>query len=172
MKKAKNKLSILYSGIITFALSALGFTSCDDLSLDKEDPIICMYGVPTAQFKISGKVSSSETKSPVREIKVSLFESTTWKDDAGIYYENPGVTLTTQTATDGSFSFTYDGFPADKKYVYLLEDVDGDANGRFLTKKDSVLLTNPKFNDPQGAWNSGRTEKDLGTLLIDPDKAK
>ncbi len=170
MKKSNNRLTFLFSGIISFTLSALGFSSCDDLSENGEGPLICMYGVPSANFKVTGKIISEENNKSIRDLQVTLIEYSTWKDGVGNYYENPkGDSLRTKTNENGDFSFEYTGYPSSKKYIYLVEDIDGASNGRFLTKKDSVLFTNPKFTDGSGSWYSGKAEKNLGTIKVKPD---
>ncbi len=176
MKNSQSRLSVLFSGIISFTLSALGFSSCDDFNGNNgEGPIICMYGTPSAKFKITGNVVSEESLQPVKDLKITLVEFTTWKDGAGIYYENQSIdSLRTKTNENGSFSFEYTGFPSSKKYIYLIEDVDDDANGRFLTKKDSILFTNPQYTgkDKDNSWYSGEAKKDFGTIKVKPDKGQ
>ena len=172
MKYFKRKRAALFSGIISFTLSALGFASCDDFNDDNgEDPLILMYGTPSAQFKIIGKIVSEDTKQAVRDLQISVVGYNTWTDDAGFCYENPGSdTLRTRTKNDGSFLLEHYGFPSDKKYVYLIEDVDGDANGRFQAKKDSILFKNPKYSGGDKSWNSGTATMDFKTITVKPEK--
>lgn len=168
MKNAKNKLSILLSGIISIILSMLGFSSCDDIN-GGGDPI-CEYGTPSAKFKITGKVVSEGNKNPIKDLQVTLQEYDTWKDGIGNYYEQKSQILTIKTGTDGSFVFDYGGFPTSKKYIYLIEDIDDDLNGNFETKKDSILFTNPKYKNGSGNWYKGETEKDFGTIEVKAKK--
>ena len=171
MKYFKRQRAALFSGIISFTLSALGFASCDDFNDNKEEPIILMYGVPSAEFKIIGKIVAEDTKRAVRDLQISVVEYSTWTDHAGIYYENQSSdTLRTKTNADGSFSLNHHSFPNAKKYIYLIEDVDGDANGRFQTKKDSILFKNPKYKDGDGAWFDGTATMDFKTITVKPEK--
>ena len=173
MTYLKRKRTALFSGIISFTLSALGFTSCDDFNDNKEEPpIILMYGTPSAQFKILGKIVAEDTKQAVRDLQISVIEYSTWTDDAGIYYENQSSdTLRTKTKNDGSFLFEHRGFPSAKKYIYLIEDIDGDANGRFQTKKDSILFKNPNYNSGTDTWwDKGTATMDFKTITVKLEK--
>jgi len=174
MKYFERKRAALFSGIISFTLSALGFASCDDLpGSNKDDSSIVMYGTPSAQFKIIGKIVAEDTKQSIRDLQISVVEYNTWTDDAGIYYENQSSdTLRTKTKNDGSFLLEHRGFPSTKKYIYLIEDVDGDSNRRFQTKKDSILFTGPKYSGGDGAWNRGTATMDFKTITVKPDKSQ
>ena len=176
MKYFKRQRAALFSGIISFTLSALGFASCDDLPENNNGSSggeLAMYGVPSAQFKIIGKIVAEDTKQPVRDLQISVIGHNIRTDHAGIYYEyQSSDTLRTKTKNDGSFALEHYEFPNAKKYIYLIEDVDGDANGRFHTKKDSILFKDPKYSGGDGAWYDGTATMDFKTITVKPDKGQ
>ena len=96
------------------------------------------YGVPVMEFRVSGKVTDSETGDPVKGIAVSCAED--WMD--------PEVV----TSETGEFIYESQGFPSEQ---ILLEftDSNGSDDGYYFTEKLTVTLE--KVKDGSGNWNEG-----------------
>lgn len=153
----------LYSKVISFCLLALGFNACDDNNGGGGDPVV-EYGVPSAKYKVSGKVVSSEaSKKPVAKIRVVMLPDITGNGDSYVRGD------TVFTDTEGMFVINREDFPYNK-YNIKLQDVDGETNGLFEDKLQKIEFTSSDYKDG-GSWYRGLAEKDLGTIEITP-KAK
>ena len=136
-----------------FLLGILGFPSCSKEEPDPlESPFVntgnmsLAYGVPTAKYKVSGKVFSSSGK-PISGIKVDVSISPGW------LFDFDGKSTTLYTSADGSFSSEFRYYP--QNYVTLsFTDVDGKKNqGDFQTQTMSISPKQVEKGD--GAWFQG-----------------
>lgn len=157
----KTKISNLYLKIISFFLVFLGFSACGDD--DENDPIICLYGTPSAKYVVKGKVVSAENKdNPIRNIRVVLIDNV----DESKYDYIPGDTVTTDS--EGQFEVQRHYFPAiDNKLKIKFEDVDGEENGLFLDKEEIVDFKGIKPIDG-GDWYRGEFIKDMDMVELSP----
>ena len=123
-------------------LGLLGFASCGCSALD-------MYGTPTVDFTIKGKVTDAEGN-PIKDIAVSL------ETDSGT------VMQSTTTAADGTFTTTKTGTDNWLFYdsVLIFTDTDGEANGGdFATYEvETDNLPKTKVKEGDGAWYQGEYE--------------
>ena len=85
----KTKLSNAAQWILTAIISLLGFSGCS-----KEEPMVCMYGTPTADYKAEGSVTDEEGN-PIEGIKVKV--------ELRGYYNNPSETKSVYSGGDGQF---------------------------------------------------------------------
>ena len=133
--------------LLYLLLGLLGFSACSEGENSNKtkndiDNIPCMYGTPTVEFTIKGKVTDSAGV-PIKGIVVSLDRNSD---------------LSAVTGEDGSF--TTNKVRAINIYGTLtFTDTDGDANGGdFATKDVSVEnLPTVKIKDGEG-WYNGEYE--------------
>ena len=153
MKKLNRSILRRINYCIGFILSLFGmtiFASCEYGC----PPIQTKYGVPSAEYQISGRVENAQ-KQGIQGIKVSLKEP-----NYGIFEGNPHATDT--TTTDGAFYIKCTDFP-ENEFWLIAEDVDSTENGSY--RRDSVLIT-PEFkNVPGSNWHHTAEVKDIVITL-------
>lgn len=119
-------------------LVLLGFSSA--VSCEPGSGAVCMYGVPTMDFEVSGKVVDQDS-APIAGIKVCC--ST---------FDEPGV-ATVFTAADGSFFIS----GTEMSPLLKFEDIDGPENGgEFAEKTEEIEVVRVKKGD--GEWYLGKYE--------------
>lgn len=130
--------------IFNFILVSLGFTSV--VSCERP-PFVCMYGMMTMDFEVSGKVVNQESE-PIAGIKVSCHSNT-----------EPGY-ASVFTAEDGSFSIAGSIGPS-----LELKDVDGPENGgEFADKIEEIQVH--QIGKGDGKWYMGKYEaKDVVIVM-------
>ena len=134
------------SAILAGALSLLGF-SCTNFG-GKE-----MYGVPSADFEVKGRVSDSENR-PLEDIKVTVRV-----DD--------GRAVPSITDSEGRYAIRTDVFVArDCRAWVKAEDIDGDGGGgRFEADSVSVDVERSDFKGASGDWYNGAAVKEVDIIL-------
>jgi len=142
MKKAKSNFLNFYNFILVGFLSALGFAS----SCSKPDPV-AEYGVPSAKFTVNGTIEDRETNTPIKNIKVSIYQQTVATDDQGKY------------------QITENGFGGDMTFNIQYRDEDGAANGEYNDLDTTVEFKNPQFEGGDGHWYEGETSKEFDIKL-------
>jgi putative lipoprotein (rSAM/lipoprotein system) len=92
-----------------------------------ENTVEVEYGMPHADFKVSGMVQSSDTHQPVKGISI-LLRDTLWTIEA--------VRDTTATDSLGKYSFSFMGMSSAGQNTWILQalDIDSGENGSFLPK--------------------------------------
>ena len=143
----------IFKVIGVFLLGILGFPSCskeepDHLKSQFDNPgtIMTAYGVPTAKYKVSGKVFTSSGK-PIAGIKVDVSFSRDW------LYDFDGKSTTIHTTADGSFSAEFRNYPRDNVTISFT-DVDGEKNqGEF--QPQSITVSTKQVEKGDGAWFIG-----------------
>lgn len=147
MVKVASKLRNWILSILGFAAVGSG-ASCDIIDNIIDTP--CMYGMPTMDYKVSGKVADKDNN-PVKGILVTVPES--YSADS------------TWTSDDGSFNIKGQAWPEDEIKV-LFEDIDGVGNGgEFNSKEEVVNLTRTKKAD--GAWYEGEFSADELSVTLE-----
>lgn len=130
MKKERKNIMLM---LCTAILSLLGFASCDNG--------LCEYGTPTMDYKLGGTVSDEEGN-PIEGIRVSFSLKT--------YGSNP--TDVTTTDKYGRYEFPEKKEAEVWAEQLIVEDVDGETNGSFLS--DTLNL------EPDVLWsNRGKRYK-------------
>ena len=140
--------------ILYFMLSALGFSACSDIEngdkkSDDWQDIPCMYGTPTTEFVVKGKVTDSAGV-PIKGIVIS---------SKGINSFDDGSGLSAVTADDGTFT-TNKMREFGVLGTLIFTDTDGVANGGdFATLEvDIAKLPKSQTKEGDGAWNMGGYE--------------
>ncbi len=155
MKKLQFKVLKSYHALIALLLSFLGFSSsCDWLTPG------AMYGTPTADFMVKGKVESKSNK-PVAGIKVDI--SKEYETQEG----KSSVLIGTSASEAGTGTYTVKAsdIPNDQTFKVKFTDIDGATNGEYETLDTTVVFQNPKYSGGDGHWYHGRTEKELNVKL-------
>ncbi|MDD2594912.1 MAG: radical SAM-associated putative lipoprotein [Bacteroidales bacterium] len=127
-------------------LSAIGMTSCNGL-IETIGGQLLMYGSPTANYRISGKVKDEAGKG-INGIQVVVGWPMTYMEN--INYFRPIDTL--YTDSNGNYSFS-ETMPQTNIRI-LANDVDGEGNGGKF-KSDSINISNIKFTGGDGSWYKG-----------------
>ena len=135
--------------------------ACDNTTTPPIDPLDNFkdaYGVPYAEFQISGRIENSQ-KQAIKGIEVSIKQTNNpYKQD---------LLAKDTTDIDGSFEFNFTEFPVDELLI-TTHDIDSTENGSY--RRDSVLIT-PEFKDvPDNNWHHTAEVKDIIITLEEQDK--
>jgi len=133
----KKRILSFYDKLIMLLLGLFSFlTACDDVT---NNPVICMYGVPSSQFIVKGVVTDSLTNTPIKNIQVTLSKSIVV--EGGTYY-SADTAFTDET---GKYSVVLYGnglpfwsIPAEVK----VEDIDGVNNGGIFLSESTTITVN------------------------------
>ena len=134
--------------LLYILLSALGFSACgeDGLIGGSEEP--CMYGTPTVDFMVKGKVTDNAGV-PIKGIVVSSKGMESFTDGNG---------LSAVTAEDGTF-VTNKATAISIGGTLLFTDTDGEANGGdFATVEVDVRQLPKSQTKPKDGWYTGEFE--------------
>lgn len=132
-----------YGKIISLLIGLLGFISGCGTGTDP----VAEYGVPSADFRVQGRVKSAATGNPVSGIRMIVREPYT------------GIADTAFTDTGGAYSMEIKqiiGFPV----TLHAEDVDGDVNGMY--NPDSMVVRKEdatRIRKGDNSWYDGVYEK-------------
>lgn len=158
----KTKIYSYYSKFISVCLLALGFSACSSLG-DDPDPVICEYGVPSAKYKVSGKVVSAEgEKKAVKGIRVVMIDNV--DESKNTYIQGDTVF----TDADGVYKIDKHSFPQ-QQFKVKFQDVDGEDNGEFEEKIEIIDFKDAQYTDG-GRWYKGEATKDMGTVELEAKK--
>jgi len=151
----KLKTYSFYSKLLSSCLVLLGFNACEESNPMSE------YGVPSAKYKVLGKVVSSDSKTPIENVRVVMIENVNVNEDMSYLR---GDTLFTDS--DGKFELNRNDFPHDK-YKVKFQDIDGEANGLFEDTEEIIEFKDSDYKDKSG-WYRGEATKDMGTIELNP----
>ena len=147
MKNINRKVLRFINSCIAVILPLLGIASCEN-----PDDMMCMYGTPSAEFHISGRVKNKLGEN-IEGIKISLNTE-----------ENPVDT----TNADGSFNIDIYGRWPDKEIRLIVNDIDSTENGSYKT---NTIYLSPKYQrDPNNSWNQIANIEDVVITLDEEDK--
>lgn len=140
-----------------WALALLGISAFDSCAVMYGSPIpddiVAMYGTPTMEYRVTGKVQDAVTEAPVEGIEVNFFDSM-----AG--------PRTTHTSEEGEFEVVAMESPTDKVVLQFV-DVDGEENGVYISEDIEVSLV--KAEDGDGNWSSGVYIAEDVLVKLEPD---
>lgn len=145
-----------HTGFISLllALLGLGTTGCIFFPV--------MYGSPSAEWSVKGKVVDESGKS-VPGLQVVLINH--YENSASVIYDQNDWPLDTlRTGTDGSYEAARHGFPLQQLKVEV-KDIDGEANGGEFHDA-SVIVKDFKFEDGDGAWYSGHADINVPDIIV------
>ncbi len=133
MKKIRLQFLAQINVLIGVVLSFLGCGTTKQRPIS--DKIMCLYGVPTATYKMSGTVNDQQHK-PVANVHVVVKG-----------YKNHAITDTLTTDNKGHYKTEYTGFPTD-----TLNIVVTDPEGIYNT--DSVQVPVP-YSEKNSVFDQG-----------------
>jgi putative lipoprotein (rSAM/lipoprotein system) len=115
--------------------------------------VVLLYGMPYADFSIKGVLRSQSGLNPVKEIKVTL-EDTSSKL----------IVDSAFTAADGSFGFSLSGSPWQNTWILSARDVDGKENGRYFQKDTLITIPADSLKGASGFY-AGKGEINVEMYL-------
>ena len=132
------------------------------------EPQVTVYGVPTVDFTVSGRVVNAKGK-PVKGMQVIMINDNIDPDNLpnNDYWQERLKAISDTTDQDGRFVVKDTGRPWDKVRV-LVRDIDGAANGSYANQVADVELgePKPKSNQPVSSWNLGEKKGEV-TVKVD-----
>jgi putative lipoprotein (rSAM/lipoprotein system) len=157
-------------------IGMLGFGGCDKIG--EEEPIICMYGSPHADYTVKGTVTNKATGKPIEGIRVGYSP-----EFGGVYMY--GVIPTSfqpkkHVLTDekGEFKLT-DSFHSgeyqiiDNKQILTVyvEDIDGEENGLYQSEIVEVDFSKAEQTGKPDRWYNGEfTVNNVNVELTEIEK--
>ena len=161
MKKLNRSILRKINYCIGLIISSLG-VSCSvfvaEYGVEVPGGMQCMYGVPTAEFQISGRVENTQ-KQGIKGIKVSI------KQTENPYKTEPLSSDTTNV--DGSFQFNIKEFPVNELLI-IAHDIDSTQNGAY--QSDSIPITPEYKRDPNNTWISSTEINDIIITLEEKEQ--
>ena len=122
------------------------------------DPFEDAYGVPYAEFQISGRVENSQ-KQAIKGIEVSIKQTNNPYKQATLAKDT--------TDADGSFEFSFTEFPVNELLI-TTHDLDSTENGSY--QSNSIQITPEYKDDPNNDWHSSTEINDIVITLEEYDK--
>lgn len=123
-----------------------------------------MYGVPTMNFVVKGKVVNTEGK-PVKGMQVVLVNQNVDITPDFLQEDNPYVQEYLRKASDttdaqGAFQCNVSDVPVEVQRV-MVRDIDGDKNGSYEDQMLEVKFTQDDQTVEGQGWNRGTRTKEL-----------
>ena len=148
-------------GFFAMLLALLGIGGCQDLP--EEEEMRLMYGTPTAQFSVKGKVTD-EKGNAIQGLQVIL--GNRFYDNSSVTYDHhyfPDDTLTTDS--DGVYQFESSRiFPIENLQVDV-NDIDGAAGGGEFNSATTVVR-NIEYKDGNG-WYRGKADIKVSDIKLE-----
>ena len=136
MKKLNRSILRKINYCIGFILSLFGLATFSSCMSKYGCPIVeDMYGTPSAEFHISGRVKNKLGKG-VEGIKVSVYSQQNSLDT---------------TSADGSFKIDLYGHWPEEEITLFASDIDSTENGHYKT--DTIYISPNYERDPNNSWN-------------------
>lgn len=126
------------------------------------DPYVTVYGVPTVEFAVKGKVVDSQGK-PISGIQVTLINSDIDPDNLpdNEYWEYRLREMADTTDAQGNFECRTTDGPWENVRV-MVRDIDGKKNGLFETKVEDVEFDETNYNRKTGNnWRMGERNAEV-----------
>jgi putative lipoprotein (rSAM/lipoprotein system) len=140
MKKIEIKFLNASNAILVILLAVLGFaSSCSGPTTD--------YGVPNATFIIKGQIISDKDSLPIPGIQVVM------RYDSSL------------TGSNGNYTIEQNSSPSSQTFNLKIKDVDGTANGEYISLDTIIEFKDAIFTGGSGDWNKGKTEKEVNIKL-------
>ncbi len=150
MVKSKRNWLKVCNTLWALLAAVLGFTGCDQIGTER-----CEYGMPTADYKIKGKVVDSQEK-PVGDIQIIV--KRVLGDNPDHHYS--WDTLTTDK--QGEFLFEKSE-TSEHKFRIDYQDI---KNGIFKHDSTDVVMPNPTGGK---GWYEGQSYKEKTIILEEID---
>ena len=130
------------------------------------EPQVTVYGVPTVDYAVKGRVVDSKGK-PVQGVQVTLINSDIDPDNLPDtpHWKEQMARVSDTTDADGNFNVRTTDRPWETVRL-MVRDIDGKKNGEFKQQ-----LVNPEFgepvqgNQPMSAWKLGEKNAEVTVKL-------
>jgi putative lipoprotein (rSAM/lipoprotein system) len=170
----------LKSWLLMTVMGALGLSGCHSHKqlaepeevqprVKERQEIRLMYGVPTMNYRISGKVHDAQGK-PVKDVRVNMLEhgieataDTVYGDPENVknYLESTSV----RTDKKGRFVIEQSTTPREEVRI-LVRDVDGASNGAYKNQLIHMEVDEASIDKSNaGGWNRGDFNKEIDIKL-------
>ena len=116
-----------------------------------------LYGMPWADYKVSGTIYASNTHKALNGMKVTLTDTA--------YGSRPIHTQVTDSS--GKYDFKFSGAPWNNSWILQAGDIDSTANGSYINKDTTITIPDSMLDSAVGAWYNGHGEKHVD-LNLDP----
>lgn len=140
MKKVRLRILAQVNVLLGAVLALFGCGSKRAAAV--ENQVVCLYGVPTATYKVSGTVIGEKHK-PLKDVQVVVKG-----------YKNYPITDTLRTDNKGRYAADYTGYPTDSLNIVVT-----DPSGEY--KADSTKIEVP--------WKEGASVFDQGEQTFKQD---
>lgn len=139
---------------------------------DPRNEIALMYGVPTMDFTVKGRVIDGQGK-PVDGMQVVLLNQNIDITPDNMHDDNPRVRqylsqVADTTDAQGQFSTTVSDVPVTSQRL-IVRDIDGDKNGYYEDQIIDVIFTEGDQTKPREGWYQGAREKDVD-ITVEPKR--
>ena len=161
MKRHFKEISKLFS----LLMAVLGLSQCGDVDAggDADDEMLCMYGTPTAEYSVKGKVTD-QSGDAVKGVEVTV--SVVHTNTSSVEFDNNVWPIgLTSTGSDGSYSLEKTTETASDKIQIDVKDIDGAQNGEY--KDATLLISGVTFKGADGAWYHGKAEVSVPTIKLE-----
>lgn len=140
---------------------------------DDRGQVALMYGVPTMNYRIRGKVVNHQGKA-VKGIQVVMLNRSFGNTPNNPGEDDPDVSdymkqYADTTKADGSFDIRVKDRPTEYMRVFV-RDVDGPSNGNYQNDVINVEFTNDEVKSEGQGWSRGVAQKDDLTIKLKPVK--
>lgn len=130
--------------------------------------VAVMYGVPTMNFIVKGKVTDDQGK-PVNGIQVTLINQSIDVTPEYLQLDNPYVKEYFQRVSDttdaqGLFTSSTSDVPVEAQRI-LVRDIDGSANGQFEDQMIDVDFSDGQQTRAGKGWDRGEKVKEINIVL-------
>lgn len=127
-----------------------------------------MYGVPTMDFVVKGKVVNEQGK-PVSGMQVILVNQTVDISPESMQEDNPFVkdyiaNASDTTDAEGNFQCKTRDVPVENQRV-IVRDIDGDHNGKYGDQMLNVTFTPDDQTKEANGWYRGTRQKEMNITV-------
>ena len=137
---------------IYWLLTMLGFSSM--VGCERDIPV--MYGTPSADYEIKGKVLDTDGD-PIKGIKVNV------QNDWHSAFTSQGTEC--QSLDNGDYSVRIKTFPTDKLHL-IVQDIDGVENGgEFEEKTVELDFSKIEYTGESDGWYHGKKSLEQDIVL-------
>ena len=173
----KIRILKLKNWLLMTLVGALGLSAChstkdvatpqpaDEPQVDTpkpRDPVVVMYGVPTMNFVVKGKVINEDGE-PVKGMQVILLNRNVDITPDEMHEDNAYVKEYIRQASDttdaeGNYRVTTKDTPAKKSQI-IVRDIDGAENGKYKSQLLDIDYHDAIQTQSSEGWNMGTQEK-------------
>jgi len=138
-----NKITVAFLRLLSLSIGAILGIFCNCGSPAPE------YGMPHADYAISGTVRSADTNVPIGGLFVSGADS----------LDTAYLLDTATTDSLGMYSLEFTSAQAKSTWLLRVTDVDSIENGSFMEKDTVISIPESDLRGANGSWYQGHGEK-------------